>query len=105
MTAAGLKAPHREPTSDWIRVEDRLPAAFMAVDVWVVGSVEDVSFWCPPFKHVRSGRVPGAYLDADGRWRTFGGLVHHIVPTVTHWMPIPEPPVSQAEAEARGMDR
>jgi hypothetical protein len=22
---ASLKAPHREPTSDWIRVEDRLP--------------------------------------------------------------------------------
>lgn len=61
--------------ADWIRVEDKLPLAFEPVIV------------C---RKERNGslKVEAGARDVNGWWKVYG----HKCKTVTHWMPLPEPP-------------
>lgn len=77
--------------SEWISVKERLPKKRQIVDVWVVGDLLDVQFWCPPYRAAKSGRITDCRLE-DGRWRVCGGLLHYIPLDVTHWRSLPDPP-------------
>ena len=77
-----LNAPHREPTSDWLRVEDYpMPNE-------------------TPMALMYNGRVCFGYLRWDAYRRYKKPLLVNgacaPMEYVTHWMPLPEPPVSQA---------
>ena len=61
----------------WINTNDLLPKPL--VDVLVVVSGVGVP-WSDQ-----------GFLDHSGIWRYSGGL-DHVCSTVTHWMPMPDPP-------------
>lgn len=73
-----------EPTApqfdEWINVEDRLPERNKTVLVYVIGSA-----WDEPDAYVSTDR-----LLSNGLWETY-----HL--SVSHWMPLPEPPEEEED--------
>jgi hypothetical protein len=69
------------------------------VDLWVIGDDDTVDFYCPNAskvkgKPLRHGRTTHWRLCDDGKWRSPHGFEYplSLALTVTHWMPLPEPP-------------
>jgi hypothetical protein len=89
--------------SDWQPIETAPKRKRSAViDVWAV--IDDpgaARFYfgatcCGvPDKGLWQGRVTGVHW-LDGAWRPHEGLarLHPLEVTVTHWMPLPDPPVA-----------
>jgi hypothetical protein len=72
-------APSVEAEPKWISVEERLPEEKQSVLV-----------------HYVDGWMPIAFL-LDGKWYQSGGETSWL--SVTHWMPLPEPPKMDGGAE------
>lgn len=64
--------------AEWISVTERLPEMFCAVLVY-----------CPKNKNIYE-----VYFNARGEWHFFDTSIagKMLDDTVTHWMPLPEPP-------------
>ena len=80
------KIPTIDPASlrakgEWISVEDRLPEAETDVIVFCGGSVDILTY-----RYNRRGNACFMYQDECGYWE------ERFAPSVTHWMPLPEPP-------------
>ncbi len=67
------KAPAIDLSPKWISVKDRLPEMFTEVLVYT---------------DRYGGRLEMAHIGVQG-WIQNGAI---LIPTVTHWMPLPEPP-------------
>lgn len=82
---ASLAVLHEEPTievvQEWISVAEKLPNYFEHV---LINVPRDKPF----------ATVHEAYLRKDGLWNT--GLYRYNKEDVTHWMPLPQPPVDMS---------
>ena len=67
---------------EWIPVTERLPEPFVSVLVQMPGE--------EPFPTVREG-----FISNDGIWHS--ALYDREPDEVTHWMPLPEPPMRKGE--------
>ena len=67
---------------EWISVKDRLPDAFCPVIVY------------------RKGHVERGARDVNGWWKVYGTRTK----SVTHWMPLPEPPEEEPPSLEDCMD-
>ena len=77
------KAPTIEAEQRWIPVTERFPEEWVAVLVWSkFGSHETA-----------------VYLGIPGKWRVTWNHALLEEGTVTHWMPLPEPPKMDGGAE------
>ena len=65
---------------EWISVDDRLPPSTGTVIVCAIDLV-----------------FPGSYDGYSDTWHTDDGWR---LPNVTHWMPMPEPPEEEQDAES-----
>lgn len=72
----GLGAGHE---THWISVKERLPKAFEQVIVCREGAA------------IGAVKVEQGCLDVNGWWKVYGTRTKR----VTHWMPLPEPPVPE----------
>lgn len=78
----GIPAADVEPVRCWIPCSERLPEICM-----INGEMVDYQIFCPDFGDC--GRVDiGNYFPDAKEWLFMG-----IPVTVTHWMPLPEPPL------------
>ena len=93
---AVIEAGLSERDAGWQSI-DSAPRDGTVVDVWLIGSLSDIEFYCssPPQKVGRGkycGRSAGWMWLVD-KWRPFlSGLNMPTFIQPTHWRPLPSPP-------------
>ena len=80
-TVASYLISHGVTVQEWISVKDRLPEPETNVIAFVGDYIDILSY-----KYDRRGNLAFMYMDDSGWW------YERIRPSVTHWMPLPQPP-------------
>ena len=79
--------------SDWISVNDRLPANREFIDVWHSAERDPINnkydFRIADM-HFNQGNFYITKIGAEGDYH-----YHEVLKDITHWMPLPEPPESK----------
>lgn len=79
--------------SEWISVKDRLPGRYETVLI----AISTVNGYGDPAKLV----TIGGYDHSEKRWEQYTSTDRQLCQgeTVTHWMPLPEPPEEEQKNE------